>query len=135
LSGFIPLLPFIEQKPMYDQIAAGDPTIPSCRRGRPLERMAAGGRQYRLERPPDALLCPSDNGYSTKVGRINSYAFSNGDRSRARRAVLLAASRTVWAERERYNMSHITDGTITPAAFRARQSLAPAACRNQDLRM
>src|SRR5688500_16152212 len=80
LSGFIPLLPFLEQKPMYDNIANGDPTITVPPMGKTAwNSWPTGGVHIGWNDSPDTLLCPSDNGYSTKLGRLNSYAFSNGD--------------------------------------------------------
>jgi len=74
LSGFVPLLPFYEQGPMYDRIVAGDATQP------PHGPHSWSG-WVAWDDSPDMLLCPSDNGYPYKSGvaRFNSYAFSMGD--------------------------------------------------------
>ncbi|MEN6493773.1 MAG: DUF1559 domain-containing protein [Thermoguttaceae bacterium] len=75
LSGFIPLLPFIEQVPMYQQIQAGDATRA---RGGP-----AGWNSWPVwDTAPQALVCPSDGnspGVSNTSGPYNNYAFSGGD--------------------------------------------------------
>ncbi len=78
-SGFISLLPYFEQGPMWEQIKAGDPT-----------GATSGGTPVAPEGPrgwygwsvwnqsPNGLRCPSDDGYATNT-RTNSYAFSKGD--------------------------------------------------------
>jgi prepilin-type processing-associated H-X9-DG protein len=78
LSAFIPLLPFIEQKPLADTIAAGgkfgNTTYPP-----------GGPNAWNQSYPPfqtqvPLLICPSDKTPPpvNTAGR-NSYAFSNGD--------------------------------------------------------
>ena len=72
LAGFVALLPYIDQAPMWNQIAAGDATRP------PMGPHAwAGWAPW--NNSPDVLLCPSDNGYPSAAGPFNSYAFSMGD--------------------------------------------------------
>jgi prepilin-type N-terminal cleavage/methylation domain-containing protein/prepilin-type processing-associated H-X9-DG protein len=79
MSAFIPLLPFIEQKPLYESIVAGGTYSGTV--------YAVGGpAAWQTGYPPfrtqvQLLLCPSDKApppTSTQVGR-NSYAFSLGD--------------------------------------------------------
>lgn len=77
-SGFISLLPFYEQGPMWTRIAAGDPGYPAS--GNAPEGPAAWNGWGPWNNAPDMLLCPSDNGYPNKNGRYNSYAFCTGDR-------------------------------------------------------
>ena len=125
LSGFIPLLPFMEQKPMYDQIAAGDPTTtpdPTPPMGQTAwNQWPTTGRHIGWNDSPDMLLCPSDNGYSTKVGRLNSYAFSNGDQVQGATSGISGHMRGPFGlSANVYNMSHITDGTSNTAAFSER---------------
>src|SRR6188508_3529740 len=79
MSAFIPLLPFIEQKPLFDAIAAGGKYGSTT--------YAPGGpAAWNTSYPPfrtqvPILLCPSDKTpppTASQVGR-NSYAFSLGD--------------------------------------------------------
>ncbi len=75
VSGFIPLLPYIEQKPMYDQIQAGDGV--NALPGGPVgwNRGWAGWSVA-----PAALNCPSDpTPYGLVTTAQNNYAFSYGD--------------------------------------------------------
>jgi prepilin-type N-terminal cleavage/methylation domain-containing protein len=124
LSGFVPLLPFIEQKPMYDRIAAGDPTAsPPINPQGP--NSWAGWVAW--NDAPDALLCPSDNGYSNKQARINSYAFSVGDNSRALHPTngsMIGLNNNdglmrgpFGNNRSTFSMASITDGTSNTVAF------------------
>ena len=72
LSGFIPLLPFIEQMPLYQKIQAGDA---SNARGGP-----SGWNGWSVwDVAPSSLSCPSDNGPKNTTTRVNSYAFCIGD--------------------------------------------------------
>ncbi|MCS7237832.1 MAG: DUF1559 domain-containing protein [Thermoguttaceae bacterium] len=74
LSGFIPLLPYLEQAPMFEAIRAGEPGN-SISPGGP-----AGWESWPVwDDSPNVLLCPSDNGYPDNRGPYNSYAFSIGD--------------------------------------------------------
>jgi prepilin-type N-terminal cleavage/methylation domain-containing protein/prepilin-type processing-associated H-X9-DG protein len=71
-SGWVKLLPFIEQNALYDAISSNDPPFPDPRGG--------GFVPYRTQ--VATLLCPSDPGGSglpaDRQGR-NSYRFSAGD--------------------------------------------------------
>lgn len=69
--GFIGILPFMEQQPLYDLIAAGDATVAPMGR-RPWEGWGPWNSS------PDALRCPSDPG-SRPGSPQNSYSFSVGD--------------------------------------------------------
>jgi prepilin-type N-terminal cleavage/methylation domain-containing protein/prepilin-type processing-associated H-X9-DG protein len=124
LSGFIALLPFMEQKPMYDNIAGGDPTIsvppmgPTAWGGWPTNGKHAGWNDS-----PDTLLCPSDNGYSVKTGisRINSYAFNGGDMVEGATSGIAGHVRGPFGLNQHvYNMGHVTDGTSNTLAFSER---------------
>lgn len=72
LSGFIGLLPFIEQGPMYERIMAGDPSAPNTQG--PAAWM--GWRPWNVS--PGMVRCPSDP-QATPGNRRNSYLFSMGD--------------------------------------------------------
>lgn len=73
LSGFIPLLPFFEQGPMYDAIQAGTPAYP-VQQG----PVASRGTYTPWAISPATLKCPSDPGSDTSL-RGHSYLFSVGD--------------------------------------------------------
>jgi prepilin-type N-terminal cleavage/methylation domain-containing protein/prepilin-type processing-associated H-X9-DG protein len=74
VSGFIPLLPYIEQKPMYDAIQAGQAGV--CFPGGPV----GWGGWTVWDIAPAALNCPSDpTPYNTTTTRRINYAFSYGD--------------------------------------------------------
>lgn len=78
LSGFVPLLPYVEQKPLFDRIVAGDPTTnPPIPPGGPAPWSNWGG----WNNPPALYLCPSDGKPFLNPGqvRINNYCFSAGD--------------------------------------------------------
>ncbi|QDT53942.1 putative major pilin subunit [Caulifigura coniformis] len=74
ITGFVGMLPYMDQAPMYNQIQAGDPTA-----GTPI---AAGGPRGDQSwavwnTAPPMLKCPSDNGATTPSS--TSYCFSFGD--------------------------------------------------------
>ncbi len=74
VSGFIPLLPYIEQVALYDQIKAGGNGAP------PLGPTGwSGWTNWNVQVP--SLLCPSDAKSAPSPGSVaqNNYAFSHGD--------------------------------------------------------
>ena len=73
LAGYVALLPYLDQAPMFNQIAAGDATRP------PMGPHAWSGWAGVWDNSPNMLLCPSDDGYPSNAGPFNSYAFSMGD--------------------------------------------------------
>lgn len=75
LSGFVALLPYIDQAPLFEVIQNGDPTVP----------IAKGGpcgwcswAKWNVATP--WLFCPSDGGQNLTV-RVTNYAFCTGDTS------------------------------------------------------
>ncbi len=104
LSGFIGLLPFIEQNQMWEAIQAGDPTAsPPIALGGP----TAWGGFGPWNASPEAVRCPSDPG-NIPGGRRNSYSFCVGDQTegiRDRQAV-----RGIFANRRGTRFRDITDG-------------------------
>jgi prepilin-type N-terminal cleavage/methylation domain-containing protein len=70
-SGLVPLLPYLDQAPLYNQIATGDAAV------------AGGGpcgwcdwNVWNVVVP--SLLCPSDPG-STELRKVTNYVFCGGD--------------------------------------------------------
>jgi len=75
-SGFISLLPYLEQQAMWDQVKAGG--YPD----RPSEGPAGWASWDPWNYPPDVLRCPSDSelpALSTEQRWRHNYAFSVGD--------------------------------------------------------
>jgi len=73
LSGLVALLSFMEQKPLYDRIAAGEGGIPPFGPG-----TEASWAVWDVS--PIALRCPSDPGKLDGTNqRLHNYAFSQGD--------------------------------------------------------
>lgn len=78
LSGFVALLPYLEQSPLYDRIAGGDPTagIP------PWGPDTGSGNWAVWNVRMGTLICPSDaTGFADPIGfnSLNNYCFSGGD--------------------------------------------------------
>jgi prepilin-type N-terminal cleavage/methylation domain-containing protein len=78
LSAFIPLLPFLEQKPLFDQIAGGGTfagtTYP------PGGPNAWNGAYPPFQQQVQLLICPSDKvPAAVNTSARNSFAFSLGD--------------------------------------------------------
>lgn len=105
LSGFIPLLPYLEQKPMYDAIMAG--ALPTYLPGGP-EGWNSGWSVW--SRAPASLNCPSDpSPYNTTTTARNNYAFSRGDAVTNIRDD--STSRGIYAYSRTYGMADVRDGT------------------------
>lgn len=141
LSGFIGLLPFIEQNPMYEAIQAGDPlAAPPIAPGGP----TAWGGWVRWDNSPATLRCPSDPG-NNAGGRLNTYSFSVGDQAMGIRDNQIV--RGIFGNRRNGRFRDITDGlsntilmserlihtngpraeTSTPAVFQGSEFLIGAA--------
>ena len=76
-SGFISLLPYMEQGAMWDQIKAGDATTAS-------EGPAGWYGWGPWNNPPGTILCPSDSAFpafSTDRTGLHNYAFCVGDQT------------------------------------------------------
>ena len=81
LSGWIVLLPFYEQTPMYDRITAGD-----LANGIPPWGPPTGNAWAAWMYRPGVPMCPSDSRrYDDTNLRLNNYCFSSGDDAEQRR--------------------------------------------------
>lgn len=113
LCGLIALLPYVEQAPLYNQIASQQvvdgrvfpPFGPApWRTGYPL-----WGSQV------ETLLCPSDSSPASGNGRSSkgksNYCFSNGDRIRVASHIGVAHTRGLFAQKIAYGIRDCTDGT------------------------
>ena len=100
LSGFIALLPYIDQAPLFEQIQAGDGTVAP---GGPCGW--CGWSRWDIATP--YLVCPSDGG-QTENRRVTNYVFSVGDTCNNHRDKQL--NRGVFAYRRCVKIADITDG-------------------------
>lgn len=102
-SGFISLLPFLEQGPMWDQIKAGGGSI--------APEGPAGWRGWGpWNQSPAVCVCPSDSGRAqTSRTQVNSYAFCIGDQISGIRDDRTV--RGVFGARNTVKIAAITDGT------------------------
>lgn len=107
LSGFIPLLPFMEQTALYDQIQAGDPAN-NIQPGGP-----AGWAGWAVwDRHPVTLVCPSDPSVaaSTQTVALHNYMFSIGDSVGPANLYDLVNVRGAFGCRSGFTFADITDG-------------------------
>jgi prepilin-type N-terminal cleavage/methylation domain-containing protein/prepilin-type processing-associated H-X9-DG protein len=139
-SGFVSLLPFIEQVPMWEQVRAGMP-VTGCLTPRATEGPNAWASWAPWNDSPDVLLCPSDTGYPGKVGRFNSYAISladqaesltNGYTSTRMIRGIFAARGSNPAPHTCYGMKNVTDGTSNTIAFSERLNQANTPYRGEQ---
>lgn len=108
LSGFIALLPYIEQRPMYQQIMAGSATVPP------------GGKWPHWgwgpwNNAPDMLLCPSDDGYPNMSARNHSYVFCVGDQ--INNIISDTNPRGIFGHNNTVRIARIVDGTSNTIAM------------------
>jgi len=103
LSGFIPLLPFLEQAPMYQRIQAGETAASAPPGGPPPWNVWAV-----WDTAPRNLSCPSDPGATNPTTKDNNYAFCVGDSvANIRDATQL---RGLFATNRCTRMADVTDG-------------------------
>ncbi|HVX62532.1 MAG TPA: DUF1559 domain-containing protein [Pirellulales bacterium] len=109
ISPFIPLLPFVEQGPLYDQIkAGGNGQLPYGPPG------WSGWKNWNVQVP--SLLCPSDTRPHPAPGANgeNNYAFSHGDSINniyLWNSDPINWSRGMFTNNKTVTMSMVTDGT------------------------
>lgn len=111
VSGFIPLLPYIEQKPMYDQIMAGNPAanIPP---GGPAGWSGWNPAGQGWDISPSGVRCPSDpTPFNSTTTRQNNYAFCVGDQVVNIRDATSSALRGIFGYAYCTTIAEIRDGT------------------------
>ncbi|GAB6166713.1 DUF1559 domain-containing protein [Thermostilla marina] len=115
-SGFVSMLPYMEQTALYQQIMTGDPTG-TTNKGQPVA--PEGGWPHWgwsvWNDSPDALLCPSDDGYPDKRGRDNSYVFCEGDQ--VDNALYTGRPRGMFGHLAHVRVADIRDGTSNTIAM------------------
>ncbi|HVX62526.1 MAG TPA: DUF1559 domain-containing protein [Pirellulales bacterium] len=110
ISPFIPMLPYIEQGPLYDQIKAGGNGYP------PYGPSAWTGSWKNWAVPVPTLLCPSDTRPAPVVGANgeNNYAFSHGDSINSIfiwNSDPINGSRGMFCNSNTVKLNMVTDGT------------------------
>lgn len=137
LSAFIPLLLFVEQKSLAEQVAAGGniggTVFPT---NGPAAWYSGAYIPWRTQLP--MLLCPSGNvNKQRNLFGKNSYAFSLGDTLRAPNAPTGTTRGIFGGSLRCYGLRHITDGSSNTIAMSERcwgNDLAPSTAANQDIR-
>lgn len=115
LSGMVPLLPFVEQKPLYDRFMAGNP--PAIGVGGPAPWNGwAGWNNSQV----DVYRCPSDPGINTTRGIVN-YVFNMGDYVAAANRDA-ADSNGPFGRLKNYAMRDLVDGSSNTLAWSERVS-------------
>lgn len=110
LSGFMGLLPFIEQSALYDRVKAGD--VGGSTGFQPGGPEGWNGSAWWYPGPITVLMCPSDAGGpggNQTEHRGNSYAFSMGDHILGGTSDLNA--RGMFAYQRCTRFRDVTDGT------------------------
>ncbi|QDU63850.1 hypothetical protein Pan216_47310 [Planctomycetes bacterium Pan216] len=107
LSGFVPLLPYVDQGALWDRIQEGAP--PTIARGGP--RGWSGWSVWRKVIP--TYLCPSDS-YTQKV-QANNYAFNIGDTISG--TATSPSVRGMFAFQTCYRIDDVADGTSNTLAM------------------
>lgn len=113
LSGLVALLPYYEQKALYDRIAAGDPA-----NGIPPWGPGTEASWAVWDVSPPILRCPSDPG--TRDGtetRLHNYAFSQGDDYLNNNGTNFNNTRGMFGRKIWYSTSNVEDGLSNTTAM------------------
>ena len=134
-SGFISLLPYLEQGAMYDRIMAGDASQPP-------QGPAGWSGWGPWNVSPTGLHCPSDSGINATGTDNNSYAFCAGDQITSIRTD--RSARGIFSYRDCTAIADIKDGTSNTAMMSERLShagtngryraQAPATCGAREVK-
>lgn len=115
-SGLVALLPFVEQKPMYDKIAAGDPA-----NGIPPMGPDTNSNWVVWDISPTTFRCPSDPGKRDGTDqRLNNYCFSQGDDYLNMEGTDPKNTRGMFGFEIWYTTAHIEDGLSNTVAMSER---------------
>jgi prepilin-type N-terminal cleavage/methylation domain-containing protein/prepilin-type processing-associated H-X9-DG protein len=114
LSGLVAMLPYLEQKPMYDRIAAGDPA-----NGIPPWGGNTQDHQWSVWMvSPPVVRCPSDDGKRDGgETRIHNYCFSQGDDYLWMNEPDPRTTRGMFGRLFWYSAAHVTDGLSNTTAM------------------
>ncbi len=113
LSGLVSLLSYLEQKPLYDQIAAGDPANGIPPFGPNTEDSWAVWNVS-----PTVFRCPSDSGkLDGNNQRLHNYAFSQGDDYQNMMGNDPKNTRGMFGWEIWYSVSNVADGLSNTTAM------------------
>ncbi len=126
LSGFVHLLPYMEQSAMFNNIQAGDVAgVHNYAAAQGGPGVAVGGPAAWTgwapwNRSPGMLVCPSDGPVFNAPNntQANNYAFSIGDTNN--NALNIADSRGVFGAQRYTKLGALTDGTSNTITFSER---------------
>lgn len=111
LSGFMGLMPFLEQGPLYDTVQAGDVSgSPAIAPGGPTGWSSWSGWNVAIP----AVLCPSD-GYRPRDNRVTNYVFNVGDSPN--NVTWNIGTRGMFSRRRCYRFRDVVDGTSNTLAM------------------
>src|SRR3990172_5889662 len=117
LSGFVPLLPYMEQQPLYDQWTSQQGIYPPW--GPPMNPGCFGDYAPSRAQVP-TLLCPSDGGAGDKAatdpGRTN-FVFCTGDGLTGELGSVPADPRGIFGYASFITIAEILDGTSNTIAM------------------